>query len=220
MNQTGNRIKISDMLTNRVGVGVILCFVLYAVHLGYISVYFVGSVFFWMSASEIVNRLEDLDRRIPVSAIFLVLSNLVCLVWFVVQLLVPRLNNSELEIDLLNICVINAFSDAAQYFGGKMFGRAPAFPHISPRKTWEGYLFGTAASIIFSHLINFNVPQVEIYVWLIYGHLGGLLSSLVKRELNIKDWSRLLGNHGGFADRTDSMVLSICLHLIRFGTEH
>ena len=214
MNQTG-QLNVFNKFGDRAIVGMVLCVVLYLAHLEYLSVYFVGTLFFWLASSEVTFQLENFEKRIPASALFISLSNLACLILFGI-LLFSDIDDPRPKNDLLSICAINAFSDVAQYFSGGLFGRTVAFPRISPRKTWEGYLFGMMSATIFGSLIRPDVPHVEVYVWIIQGFLGGLISSLAKRELDIKNWSGLLGEHGGFADRTDSLILPICLYIFRF----
>jgi predicted CDP-diglyceride synthetase/phosphatidate cytidylyltransferase len=217
MNQQTFQDKISIMLSNRITVGIILSFILYLAYIRYLSLSFLGILFCWTSSTEIVFELERTNKK-SVPALFLYFLNNLCVVACIVSqdMTEIKLNDLELENDLLNICIINIFSDVAQYVGGKLFGRNLTFPEISPRKTWEGYLFGTISSLILAKFIDPNISLTSVYIWLICGYIGGILSSLAKRELEIKDWSRFLGNHGGFADRTDSIILPVLLRIFHF----
>ncbi len=119
--------------------------------------------------------------------------------------------NLPLETLVRNICLINSLSDGLQYVGGKLFGKHLAHPSISPNKTYEGYI---TSYIISTFLWSFKYNYHIIGRCVILGFIGGIISSITKRDLNIKNWSPLLGSHGGFTDRTDSLTITIILFLI------
>ncbi|WP_333785363.1 phosphatidate cytidylyltransferase [Thermocrinis sp.] len=98
--------------------------------------------------------------------------------------------------------------DTASYYAGKLFGKRPLAPRLSPKKTWEGLVGGALAGLLFFLIINkpvlFTIPFVLVAL------LGDLFKSFIKRQVGIKDFSQLLGEHGGLTDRFDS-VLFICI---------
>jgi phosphatidate cytidylyltransferase len=107
-------------------------------------------------------------------------------------------------------------SDICAYLGGRTFGRHKLAPYISPNKTWEGVIAGLAAAAIISVVafVLFDLPigyggAVLLGVLVsIFGQVGDLVKSLFKRNMAIKDSSRLIPGHGGFLDRTDSMAFA------------
>lgn len=82
----------------------------------------------------------------------------------------------------------------------------------SPKKTWEGVIGGIVGSVAFSMLAMFGLGlglpiQAAIPVWIIpiVAVYGDLFESKLKREVGVKDASKLLGPHGGLLDRLDSV---------------
>ncbi|MGF1672001.1 MAG: phosphatidate cytidylyltransferase [Balneolaceae bacterium] len=108
-------------------------------------------------------------------------------------------------------------NDVFAYFGGKNFGKHPLAPSISPNKTWEGFWFGilgaaTGLGIVYSLFGDMPFGIVEtipfILIISIFGPLGDLLASRLKRITGVKDSSNLIPGHGGFFDRFDAMILT------------
>ena len=107
--------------------------------------------------------------------------------------------------------------DTAAYFGGRLFGRHKLAPTISPGKTWEGLLFGTAAAIfvVFVALYRDRDDFLTIGEALVVGvvvalaaPLGDLFESMVKRDMGVKDSGRILAGHGGVLDRVDAILFA------------
>jgi phosphatidate cytidylyltransferase len=109
-------------------------------------------------------------------------------------------------------------SDTAAYFIGKAFGKHKLAPQISPGKTWEGAIAGLFGAIVVSLLFTFNSPwQLPLSWWQaillgmaisVFGQLGDLVESLLKRSCKVKDSGSLIPGHGGLLDRMDSVVFA------------
>ncbi len=115
-------------------------------------------------------------------------------------------------------------SDVLQYTWGKLLGRHPVAPRLSPSKTWEGLIGGIlSASLAGASLwwiTPFSVTQalgMGLIVTLM-GFCGGLVMSAIKRDRGVKDWGHLIEGHGGFIDRLDSVMFAapIFFHLVRY----
>jgi len=116
-------------------------------------------------------------------------------------------------------------SDSAAFFYGSALGRHRLAPYISPRKTWEGAIAGVFGAIIVCFLFTlptlFTIPN-PLYLqgfsyWQaillgllvsIFGQLGDLVKSLLKRNMGVKDSGKLMPGHGGILDRLDSVVFA------------
>lgn len=104
--------------------------------------------------------------------------------------------------------------DTAAYFAGKYFGRRKLFERISPKKTWAGAIAGFFGAIAGFYIAGiYSLPAVSSVHWIalgsisgLFGQLGDLGESLLKRDAAVKDSSTLLPGHGGILDRFDSMV--------------
>jgi phosphatidate cytidylyltransferase len=109
-------------------------------------------------------------------------------------------------------------SDTAAYFAGRALGRHKLAPSISPGKTWEGTIAGFLGAVIISLLFTLSWPLglpisygTAIILGLlisVFGQLGDLVESLLKRNMGVKDSGRLLPGHGGALDRIDSVVFA------------
>ena len=106
-----------------------------------------------------------------------------------------------------------ALIDSAGYLFGRVFGKHKLAPGVSPKKTWEGLLasivFGSATAIsltIFLLQAPWWVGLILAASIILAAVFGDLAESLIKRDLGVKDMSKLLPGHGGMMDRLDSML--------------
>jgi len=109
-------------------------------------------------------------------------------------------------------------SDTTAFFIGRALGRHRLALHISPGKTWEGAIAGVFGAIIislcfipptpFSLPLNYGQAILLGLLVSIFGQLGDLVESLLKRNMGVKDSSQLIPGHGGFLDRIDSIVFA------------
>ncbi len=125
---------------------------------------------------------------------------------------------------LLFLLLVVQISDVLQYVFGKLIGRHKVAPTISPGKTVEGLVGGglaaTAVGAGLWWITPFTPWQAAGLSALIvlFGFLGGLALSAVKRSLGAKDWGDLLAGHGGMLDRVDSVCFAapVFFHLVRY----
>lgn len=130
--------------------------------------------------------------------------------------------DSNLGPALFVVIVVQA-SDVMQYIAGKLAGRHPIAPRLSPGKTVEGVLGGLlGAGVLGASLAALTpygiVTAAAVAVGLAaLGIAGGLLFSAMKRKRGIKDWGDAIPGHGGVLDRLDSLCLSApaFYHLLR-----
>ncbi len=111
-------------------------------------------------------------------------------------------------------------NDTMAYLVGSFIGKTP-FSKISPKKTWEGTIGGAILCVL---LIGFLFPllaeryffpfaEKQTYfiiaaICAVFGTLGDLLESKIKRMADVKDSGSIMPGHGGFLDRFDSLLIA------------
>ena len=104
--------------------------------------------------------------------------------------------------------------DVGAYIGGKMFGTVKLCEHVSPGKTVQGFIAGIIGSLIINAMAIyfFSLPAYPLiligFICGIFGQIGDLAESLIKREAGEKDSGRLIPGHGGMLDRFDSILFN------------
>jgi phosphatidate cytidylyltransferase len=105
--------------------------------------------------------------------------------------------------------------DIAAFFGGKLVGRHKLAPALSPAKTWEGFIFGSLATIFVTFVALYKEHYVSVGQSIMLGlviavtaPLGDFFESAVKRDMHVKDSGRILGGHGGVLDRVDALLFA------------
>ncbi len=109
--------------------------------------------------------------------------------------------------------------DAGAYLSGRLFGKTPLFPLVSPKKTWEGLIGGVAIAVgLCLALRALFFPWASVVDCLVMGIFidlagatGDLVESMMKRDAGVKDSGRFLPGHGGMLDRIDSIVFTMPL---------
>jgi phosphatidate cytidylyltransferase len=117
---------------------------------------------------------------------------------------------------VLDIAVATFLGDTGAYFGGKVFGRRPLAPEISPNKTVEGLACGMVVTILAvyfaglyqTYLTSGDTLALGVTI-AVLGPMGDLFQSLIKRDAGVKDAGNLFGAHGGALDRLDGVIFTI-----------
>lgn len=117
---------------------------------------------------------------------------------------------------IIDVLVGTFLGDTAAYAGGRLFGRRPLAPDISPNKTVEGLFCGmliAIVSVFFAGLNQTWLTQGDALLLgvavAVLGPLGDLFESAVKRDAGIKDAGSVFGAHGGALDRLDAVIFTI-----------
>lgn len=134
-------------------------------------------------------------------------------------IMMKALQNGIYYIILLHFIIM--VNDTAAFFGGVLLGRHKTNFAVSPNKSWEGYFSGLLFSIIATILLNqfyLSFFGVELFSMIeaaivgialsIFGNVGDLVESAIKRDGGFKDSGSLIPGHGGMWDVFDSIVFS------------
>ncbi len=104
--------------------------------------------------------------------------------------------------------------DTMAYFGGISMGKHKLFPRVSPNKSWEGAVWGFFGAVLTMILFqHYFLPYLKLHQAIVigviigvFGQIGDLIESLLKRDAGVKDSSELIPGHGGVFDRFDSLI--------------
>jgi|APTNR8051073442_1049403.scaffolds.fasta_scaffold00401_22 phosphatidate cytidylyltransferase len=117
---------------------------------------------------------------------------------------------------LMGILLINWANDSGAYLIGSRFGKTPLMLRISPKKTWEGALGGVSMALLVGYSLHFFWDEIRMIDWMalaiiiaIFGSLGDLIESMLKRSSQVKDSGSLLPGHGGLLDRFDALIFAL-----------
>lgn len=169
---------------------------------------------------------ESLRDDAPFRTMAYTLFGLLYVIWlfnFITKIVyvVPRAPSGEVmgQFYVLYLIAITKFSDMGAYLTGSVFGRHMMVPHISPKKSWEGF----AGALFFSLLASWGLfmlmpAQLSVLTWthatvlgLLLGFaavIGDLAESIIKRSTGVKDSGNFLPGIGGALDLIDSLLFT------------
>ena len=115
-------------------------------------------------------------------------------------------------------------SDVMQYVWGKLCGKRPIVPNLSPNKTVEGFIGGGLSATAIGAALWWATPFSPLAaaglsaVIVVMGFFGGLVMSAIKRDRGVKDYGDLIPGHGGVMDRVDSLCFAapVFFHIVRW----
>lgn len=117
---------------------------------------------------------------------------------------------------VFGLLLLTWINDTAAYLIGSQIGKHKLFPRISPKKTWEGSIGGGISTIILSGILGYIFLEQTIFEWMvlgvivvIFGSIGDLIESMLKRSFAVKDSGTMLPGHGGLLDRFDAFIFLV-----------
>jgi phosphatidate cytidylyltransferase len=115
----------------------------------------------------------------------------------------------------LGFLILQWSSDTFAYLVGRQFGKYKLFERISPKKTMEGFVGALILTMAMGFFLSQFWDDISTKDWIVvaaivvvFGTLGDLVESLLKRNLSIKDSGSILPGHGGVLDRFDGVFIS------------
>jgi len=173
----------------------------------------------WILVLSISWQLFQVQRPAPTADWAITIAGGLYLGWLAAHMIRLRMMPDGLDWGILALLVTWA-NDTAAYLAGNAWGRHKLWPRLSPRKTWEGVLGGTVGSLLAGagvgflamHWLGVIGPVHGLMVGLlasVVGPFGDLAISMVKRHAQVKDSGHVIPGHGGFLDRTDSLLFVV-----------
>jgi len=116
---------------------------------------------------------------------------------------------------VLGLFFLTWVNDTFAYITGSLLGKHKLFERISPNKTWEGSFGGLIFSLAAAYVMSMIFTQIDPLNWMvlclitvIFGTLGDLFESKMKRNAGIKESGNIIPGHGGILDRFDSILIA------------
>lgn len=176
---------------------------------------YIGTIFLILLALPVFNKeLTPKDSFVCMSCIsFFILMGHAFMEIFSVSVLFVWL-----------IIIATYVTDSFAYLGGRALGKHKLIPRVSPNKTIEGSVCGYIVSCLVTMAFGYFVidAQYQIVVILaaiflpVFGQIGDLAFSAIKRCYGIKDFGNIFPGHGGMLDRVDSLLFNIMIFYFLF----
>ncbi len=114
---------------------------------------------------------------------------------------------------IIGLLLLTWTNDTGAYLVGSRLGKHHLFPRISPNKTWEGFVGGLVITMLVAIVLAQYFDELSLINWIIlalivvvFGSIGDLVESMLKRSVKVKDSGSLLPGHGGLLDRFDGFI--------------
>lgn len=123
---------------------------------------------------------------------------------------------------VLFLILATEINDVFQFTWGKLLGKRKICPEVSPKKTVEGFLGGVLSTTALSYALSGFIGVTEVRAMILgfliatTGFFGDITFSVIKRDLNIKDFGNTIPGHGGLLDRVDSLALTSIVFFYAF----
>lgn len=162
----------------------------------------------------IKNLIRPSERYITVSQkyayiIFYIVGGVVF------TILLPSYKGEYTSLLVASILALIWINDTFAFIVGKSIGKHKLLERISPNKTVEGFIGGLVFCCIASVLFYYFTDLLSLQLWLtiaivtsVFGTLGDLIQSQLKRQAGVKDSGRIMPGHGGLYDRLDSIIFA------------
>ncbi len=132
---------------------------------------------------------------------------------FLLLIFISYWQGNYTPVRVLGLLLLTWTNDTLAYLIGSQIGKTPFFPRISPKKTWEGTLGGMLCTLLLGWLFSIWMPVFSFPEWMalavvvaVFGTVGDLVESMLKRSMGVKDSGSIMPGHGGFLDRFDSFI--------------
>lgn len=162
----------------------------------------------------IKNLIRPSERYITISQKYIYLLFYI-IGGFVFTILLPSYKDKYTSYLVASVFALIWINDTFAFIVGKSIGKHKLLERVSPKKTIEGFLGGLIFSCIASVFIYKFTELLSLQLWMtiaivtsVFGTLGDLIQSQLKRQAGVKDSGQLMPGHGGIYDRLDSIIFA------------
>ncbi|MCD4818891.1 MAG: phosphatidate cytidylyltransferase [Candidatus Cloacimonetes bacterium] len=180
----------------------------------YIILSLLSIIFFVLGKDLFLNKIEGSFKRVS-TAYFSVFYTSVLLSTL------ARITRFEFgNLFIISLLALIWITDSAAYFVGMSMGKHRGIFPVSPKKSLEGFIGGFVFSMIASYFLYYFkfIPLREaLFAGIstgIFGQIGDLFESMIKRDFGVKDSSNIIPGHGGILDRFDSLLIAAPIYYI------
>ena len=159
-------------------------------------------------------ELTKKEKHQPVLSISATIFGILYISWcfsFIIR--IRQLDDGAMLLAFL--LLVTKSSDIGAYLWGKRFGKTYLARRISPKKSLEGaiggYLTSVAVGLFFSIFVKSLLLWEKLFLSMILAiiaQLGDLFESLIKRDCQVKDSSKIFPGMGGALDVIDSIIFT------------
>ncbi|MBC7384858.1 MAG: CDP-archaeol synthase [Cryobacterium sp.] len=175
--------------------------------------FFLGMTSYFLFTAE---KYHGDDLKQHYTELMFTIFGFVYLAFLPTYLVAIRSTAAGVHWTLLFLLIVWA-NDIGAYFAGRKYGKKRLYPHISPKKSWEGAIGGALSAVfmsvlykaVFFHPLSWSGAIIIAVILSIVAPVGDLAESFLKRAFDKKDSSSILPGHGGFLDRFDSVVFAL-----------
>ncbi|MFP9114223.1 phosphatidate cytidylyltransferase [Flavobacterium sp. RHBU_3] len=135
---------------------------------------------------------------------------------FILIIKLPFLNTEYNPYVIIGMFIMIWANDTFAYIVGKGIGKNKLFERISPKKTIEGFVGGVVFTVAGAYILALYYTFLSPWQWMgfaaivaIFGTLGDLVESKLKRTAGVKDSGNIMPGHGGILDRLDSVLFAV-----------
>ena len=159
------------------------------------------------------------NKQVPINAKWMSLFGFIYITmpcFMILDLRITYFNYDDNFLKIIPCGIIFSIwiNDTMAYLVGSLIGKTP-FSKISAKKTWEGTIGGAVLCVVVIALLGWWTKFYTVTDWIciaaicaIFGTLGDLLESKLKRLAKVKDSGTIMPGHGGFLDRFDSLLVA------------
>jgi phosphatidate cytidylyltransferase len=180
--------------------------------------------FFVAGAIAMFGMAQSIQEKLKATLLYVFVLVYGFLPFYVISILLAARYNAFMVNMVLFFFILIWVNDTFAYVWGRLLGKHPFAPLVSPKKTWEGFIGGVVSTAVFALFVcPLFLPNLlslgktflilSAIVVSIVGTVGDLFESSLKRWVGVKDSGNIIPGHGGLLDRFDGVLFAVWTYL-------